>query len=166
MTTLHILLCRPAPSHSVIRPWCAGRESNPHVTKDTGSWDQRGCHYATSARERPTGFEPALQPWQGCVLTAAHYGRMEPPAGTDPAASSVPRTCSAIELRRHELAALESDQDFRGQSAVGCRYPIGHWSRYRVPPPASRPYRGRPVVGPSGMVRSSHLPVTCGNGCW
>lgn len=47
---------------------------------------------------------------------------MEPPAGTDPAASSVPRTCSAIELRRHELEEVDSNHHCQGQGPADCRY--------------------------------------------
>ena len=47
---------------------------------------------------------------------------MDPPAGTDPAASSVPRTCSAIELRRHELEEVDSNHHCRAQGLADCRY--------------------------------------------
>lgn len=39
----------------------AGRGSNPHVTKDTGSWDRRVCHSATSAytgSALPLSYQP------------------------------------------------------------------------------------------------------------
>jgi hypothetical protein len=64
---------------------------------------------------RKEGVEP-------CQL---RHVRIEPPAGTDPAAPSVPRTCSAIELRRHELEDADSNHDCRGHPAER-HYPILH----------------------------------------
>ena len=86
--------------------------------------------------------------------------RIEPPAGTDPAASSLPRTCSSIELRRHELEEVDSNHHCRGQGPADCRYLTLHGSRRRVLPPAGRPYKGRPVVGPSGHVPPVRFELT------
>jgi hypothetical protein len=58
------------------------------------------CHYATSAWSLRPVLTRGPLPYRGSTLPLS-YGGMK-------------------------LAALESDQDFRGQSAVGCHYPIGH----------------------------------------
>jgi hypothetical protein len=53
-------------------------------------------------------------------LTALYRSsRLEPPAGTDPAASSVPRTCSAIELRRHRSGSWTRTSVRAVQSRAG-----------------------------------------------
>jgi hypothetical protein len=115
--------------------------------------------WSRAPRERIPGIGPGSSPRQGDALPLRHI-RVEPPAGTDPATSSVPRTCSAIELRRHELEEVDSNHHCRGQGPADCRYLTLHGSRRRVLPPAGHPYKGRPVVGPSGHVPPVRLELT------
>lgn len=77
--------------------------------------------WSRAPRERIPGIGPGSSPRQGDALPLRHI-RMEPPAGTDPAASSLPRTCSAIELRRHKLEEVDSNHHCRGQGPADCRY--------------------------------------------
>jgi hypothetical protein len=90
--------------------------------------------------ERIPGIGPGTSPRQGDALPLRHI-RMEPPAGTDPATSSLPKTRSAIELRRHELAAQDSNLESSGVKAWWvCQFPY----RPSEPPPGATP--GQPFL--------------------
>lgn len=78
---------------------------------------------------------------------------MEPPAGTDPAASSLPRTCSAIELRGH--AFREQDSNLRAPGSKPSRDAVNP-PRSEPPPgadPGLPPYRGGVTAVCGGRVR-------------
>lgn len=96
---------------------CARRESNPHVRRHTGlsraRLPLRHSRIRADDGSRTRGLH--LGKVTRCQL---RHVRMEPPAGTDPAASSLPRTCSAIELRRREAgrAGVEPASLVPGQS--------------------------------------------------
>jgi hypothetical protein len=100
------------------------RESNPelHLGK------VMRCHYATSAWSLRPVLTRGPLPYRGSTLPLS-YGGMK-------------------------LAGLDSNQRrtmIQSHVAPADRA-TGHQSRHWVLPPANRPYRGRPVVGPSGEV--------------
>lgn len=104
--------------------------------------------------ERIPGIGPGASPWQGDAFPLRHI-RTEPPTGTDPVASSLPRMCSAIELRRRVpgfaprrapgtalpaglLGRRDSNPDCRSQGPADCHYltPHGAAPQDRTGPPA------------------------------
>jgi hypothetical protein len=111
--------------------------------------------WSRAPRERIPGIGPGTSPRQGDALPLRHI-RVEPPAATDPAASSVPRTCSAIELRRREAGRPGIGPGFPRSKRGGLSLP--HRPSPSLPPVPTRascPYKGRRGSGPEGVVRSA-----------
>ena len=100
---------------------CAGRESNPYLTRGRGT----SCHWTTNAKGRRRDLRPRLKPSQGSIFAVfrprpphsfdwldgicTHYLRIKSPphicmcfepskpdAGIEPAICFIPRSCHAI----------------------------------------------------------------------
>ena len=109
--------------------------------------------WSRAPRERIPGIGPGTSPRQGDALPLRHI-RVEPARRIELRLPPYQGGVLPLPLGRHELAALESDQDFRGQSAVGCRYPIGHRAF-----PRCRPGRASHTKGDRAPARKALPPV-------